>query len=127
MGGMADELVPPELASFILSHIESIAQVEALLLLHQTPGENWTAERTAVRLYATELEAEAALAHLCAEGLLECEAGVYRIHPDADLAAMIARLDEVYRRHLIAVTNLIHSQPRRLRNFADAFKWRKDR
>jgi hypothetical protein len=40
---------------------------------------------------------------------------------------MIARLADVYARHLIPVTNLIHSKPRRIREFADAFKLRKDR
>jgi len=125
---MADDLVPPDLRDFILKHIESIAEIEALLLLRQTPEETWTAERTASRLYATVPEAEAALSRLCDKGLLECEAGVYRIRTEVpEQVGMIERLADAYRRHLIAVTNLIHSQPRRLRNFADAFKWRKDR
>ena len=48
--------------------------------------------------------------------------------PAGDMEAkLVARLSEVYRRHLIPITNLIHSKPRRIREFAEAFKLRKDR
>jgi hypothetical protein len=40
---------------------------------------------------------------------------------------MVDRLADAYARHLIPVTNLIHGKPRRLREFSDAFKIRKDR
>jgi hypothetical protein len=40
---------------------------------------------------------------------------------------MVDRLAHTYSRHLIQVTNLIHTKPRRLREFADAFKIRKER
>jgi hypothetical protein len=40
---------------------------------------------------------------------------------------MVERLAGSYANHLIQVTNLIHGKPRRLREFADAFKLRKDR
>ncbi len=46
---------------------------------------------------------------------------------DPERFQLVARLSEVYRRHLIPITNLIHSKPRRIREFADAFKLRKDR
>jgi len=38
---------------------------------------------------------------------------------------LIEQLVEVYSHHLIAVTNLVHSKPRRIGSFADAFKFRK--
>ena len=41
--------------------------------------------------------------------------------------AMVDRTAETYRRQLIAVTNMIHAKPRRIRQFADAFKFKKDR
>jgi hypothetical protein len=40
---------------------------------------------------------------------------------------MIDRLAESYAKQLIPITNLIHGKPRRIRQFADAFKFRKDR
>jgi hypothetical protein len=38
---------------------------------------------------------------------------------------VIGRVDEVYARQLIPMTNLIHNKPGRIREFADAFKIRK--
>ena len=39
---------------------------------------------------------------------------------------MVELLAEHYKRHLIPITNLIHAKPRRIRQFADAFKLKKD-
>jgi hypothetical protein len=40
---------------------------------------------------------------------------------------MVDRLAETYSRALIPVTNIIHNNPLRLRKFADAFRFRKDK
>ncbi len=40
-GEMAEELIPPEMRDFIQRHINSIAQLEALLLLLNRPGNSW--------------------------------------------------------------------------------------
>ena len=125
---MPDELIPEDLRDFILRYIDSIAQVEALLLLCRNPNEDWDAARTARRLYTSEQEATDVLARLCTHGLLACNEGIYRYGcQSADQEHMIDRLAEVYARHLIPVTNMIHAKPRRIREFADAFKFRKDR
>jgi hypothetical protein len=125
---MAEELVPDDLRDFILRHIDSIAQLEALLLLRENPAERWKPATVAKRLYASTQEVEEALKRLCADGLLSCSDDVYRydcINPE--LRKTVDRVADVYARHLIAVTNMIHAKPRRIREFADAFKFRKDR
>jgi hypothetical protein len=124
---MPDELIPEDLKDFILRHIDSIAQVEALLLLRRNPNEDWDVAKTAKRLYTSEREAAEVLSRLCADGLIRDD-GNYRYGcASTEQDRMIDRLSEVYTRHLIPVTNMIHSKPRRLREFADAFKLRKDR
>ena len=41
---------------------------------------------------------------------------------------MLERLAEIYAKHLVPVTNLIHSKPKpRIQEFADAFRLRKDK
>ena len=125
---MADDLIPGDLRDFILRYIDSIAQLEALLLLRAHAGEDWDAKQTAARLYAGEPEVAEVLARLCADGLLCCNDGVYRYAPQSpEQHAMVERLAGAYAQHLIAVTNMIHAKPRRIREFADAFKFRKDR
>jgi Mn-dependent DtxR family transcriptional regulator len=123
-----DDPVPGDLRDFILRHIDSVSQLEALLLLRAKPEEEWDVARTAQRLYVAEQEVTEVLARLCADGLLICQAGLYRFEPGGDeKRTMIDRLADLYARHLIPVTNVIHSKPRRIRAFADAFRFRKDR
>jgi hypothetical protein len=122
------DLIPEDLRDFVLRHIDSIAQLEALLLLRRDPTDAWTADVAAKRLYITETEATNALDQLCADGLLNCADDGYRFDPQSDeQRQMVEQLAESYRRHLIPITNLIHGKPRRLREFSDAFKIRKER
>jgi hypothetical protein len=125
---MADEIIPGDLRDFILRYIDSIGQLEALLLLRAYPNEDWDVKQTAARLYANEAEVAELLARLCADGLLCCNEGVYRYATEsADQQNMVDRLAAAYSKHLIPVTNMIHGKPRRIREFADAFRFRKDR
>jgi len=122
------DLIPEDLHDFILRHIDSIAQLEALLLLRRNPTDAWTAEVGAKRLYIGEAEAKNALDQLCESGLLSCADDRYRFDPQSDeQRQMVERLADSYSQHLIPVTNLIHGKPRRLREFSDAFKIRKER
>jgi len=125
---MSDEIIPADLRDFILRHIASVAHVEALLLLRADPAEGWDAAKMARRLYTTEQNAAAVLEDLSADGFLAAEDAAYRFRCEsADLADMTGRLAAAYSRHLIAITNIIHARPRRIREFADAFKFRKGR
>jgi len=122
------EPIPGEFRVFILRHIDSVAQLEALLLLRRTPEETWNVPKVSARLYTEEKDVSDLLSRLCEDGLLTCENRIYRYEPlSPDQRAVVDRLDEVYSRHLIAVTNMIHAKPRRIREFADAFKFRKER
>ena len=125
---MADDPIPADLRDFILRYIDSVAHLEALLLLRANPETAWGAAAVAARLYSSAEQAGEVLAQLCDEHLLVCEDGIYRYagQPPEHLT-MIDRLAESYAKQLIPITNLIHSKPRRIRQFADAFKFRKDR
>jgi hypothetical protein len=124
---MADLFVPDEIREFILKQIDSVAQIEALLLIRSNSAERWTASQIAARLYIDEVDAADALERLCAAGLLVFIEGAYGFDGlSAENALLIGKLAAIYTRQLIPVTNLIHSKPRRIRSFADAFRFRKD-
>ncbi len=124
---MTEDLVPPELRDFIIRHIDSVAQLEALLLLRAGPEVSWDIAKTAKRLYCAEQEAVEILARLCADDFLSCENNVYRYEvQNPEQRRLIDQLAETYAKHLIPITNMIHAKPRRIREFADAFKFRKD-
>jgi hypothetical protein len=125
---MAEELIPDDVREFIIRHLDSVAQLEALLLLRAQPQERWDIGRIAKRLYTGEQEIAELLSALCADGLLSVNDGIYRYDcATPEQRSTLDRLANIYSRHLIPVTNLIHSKPRRIRQFADAFKFRKDR
>jgi hypothetical protein len=123
---MADDPIPGDIRDFILRHIDSIAQLEALLLLRANSGQSWDVARVSARLYTGEDEISEILVQLCADGLLSCKDDVFKFECSPESEAMVDRLASVYRQHLIPVTNLIHTKPRRIREFANAFKFRKD-
>ena len=125
---MTDELIPADIQDFIVRHIDSVTQLEALLLLRGNPSETWNLSTMAKRLYTTEREAAEALALLCHDGLLKVSKGVYRYDgATPEQRDLVDRLSTIYSRRLISVTNVIHAKPRRIRQFADAFRLRKDR
>lgn len=125
---MADELIPLDVREFILTYIESIAHLEALLLLVHKSEEKWTASSVAAQLYIDEEQAKAVLERLCDSGLAGCNDGTYWFNDEpSGQRDMVERLATLYSRHLIPVTNLVHSRPSGIRAFAAAFKLRKDR
>src|SRR5262245_47324199 len=98
---MADDLIPDDLREFILRHIDSVAQLEALLMLRANPDEAWDIDKTAGRLYADQQEVAEVLGRLCADRLLECREGIFRYVPESDaLRATVDRLADLYARHL---------------------------
>jgi hypothetical protein len=123
---MTDDPIPEDIRDFILRHIDSIAQLEALLLLRANRDESWEVSRVAARLYTSEEEIRDVLVQLCADRLLTCKEDIFQFECSPESGAIVDRLADVYRQHLIPVTNLIHTKPRRIREFANAFKFRKD-
>lgn len=125
---MADPYVPDVIREFIIKRIDSIAQIEALLLIRSNPQEKWNAAQIAARLYVSEAEASDALERLCAADLLRSVDERYRLDGiPPQHTALIEQLLAVYTKHLIPVTDIVHSKPRRIGSFADAFRFRKDR
>ncbi|MDQ7247649.1 hypothetical protein [Dongia sedimenti] len=124
---MVSDGIPADLRDFITKCIDSVGQLEALLLLRDSADEAWGVAALAKRLYVNEAEATAILIHLVGQGLVGQQDGLYRYVRQSEQAATIDRLAEAYARQLIPITNLIHAKPRRIRAFADAFKIKRDK
>jgi hypothetical protein len=124
---MVDDGIPAELRDFIARSIDSVGQLEALLLLRDNPEKTWDIAQLAKRLYVNEAEAAAISAHLVEQGFAAEQDGAYRYDREGKQTAIIDRLAEAYARQLIPITNLIHTKPRRIRAFADAFKIKRDK
>jgi DNA-binding IclR family transcriptional regulator len=110
---MVENPIDSDVRQFILTNIYSIAQFEGLLLLHANSAEKWGVTAVAKRLYISEEETSKLLASLCELGMVITSGDdplQYAYQPaSGDLARMADRLAEVYAKHLVPVTNLIHS------------------
>ncbi|HKW14436.1 MAG TPA: hypothetical protein VJS69_08125 [Candidatus Krumholzibacteria bacterium] len=129
---MTDEVIPAEVQQFIVKRIDNIAQLETLLIMAGHARESWTVPSLVRRLYISEADTVAVLAHLRAQGLIVAEEGSppkFRFQPESDdLMGLVSQTAAIYARHLVPVTNLIHSKmTTRIRQFADAFKLRKEK
>jgi len=128
-GAMTDK-IPAEVSRFLLTSIESVPQLETLLLLHRTAPQRWDARALAARIYVQDRAAADALHQLCEAGLLACDDAdppLYWFSPSPPgLGSIVDRTDGEYSRNRVGVTALIHSRPGRgALDFADAFKFRK--
>jgi Mn-dependent DtxR family transcriptional regulator len=124
---MADAEIPKQIQRFIAAHVDSVGQLEALLLL-RSGSQPWRAAQVAERLYVSEAEAMEVLDRLCSSGLVVRSDEAYRYEcRTEELRRMVDDLAQLYARQLIPITNLIHAKSRRIRGFADAFRFRKDR
>lgn len=126
---MDDAQIPGAVRMLIARKLDSIPELEALLLFRDDAGRAWTAEAAGRRLYVSTAVAASIVERLRERGFLACSGDTYRYAPESDaLAQAVEQLAEAYSRHLVAVTNLVHAKPTRgVRDFADAFRLRKPR
>lgn len=129
---MAGDPIPERVKEFISESIDSIAELEALMLMFRDPAVGWSASALAERLYSSPDQTEGAIAKLHALGLSDVKADdleTYHYRPSTpELGEMVEQIAETYSKYLVPVTNLIHSKPQsKVQQFADAFKLRKRR
>jgi hypothetical protein len=124
---MATQDVPGDIRDFILKHIASVAQIEALLLIWSNPEKRWGVSKVAARIYVGQTEAAAALDELCAHGLLIRKDEAFGLNASEENVEMIGRLKQAYASHLIPVTDVIHSKSRGTRQPSDTRGLRGDR
>jgi hypothetical protein len=127
---MADDLIPSDVKQFIVDKIDSVAELEGLLLLRRDPKTEWGVEQLAQRLYINRQQTEIILSRLLWQGFLAVKETTpikYHYQPKSPkLAEMVDVVADIYSKYLVPVTNMIHSKPEiKVQQFADAFKIRK--
>lgn len=115
----------------IAEHIDSVEQLEILLLLHQHPERSWTAESVARELRVSPMSAGDRLKDMARAAILSKVKGTeaeYRYTPEnPQLGEAVSGLATAYSERRVTVINLIFSKPvDKIRTFADAFRLRKD-
>ena len=130
---MSDEGIPQEVRAFITEHIDSVLQLELLLLLRKKRDRDFDAAEVVRELRIDPAWSAGQLEQLCAAGILACveAGGARRYHyapKSAELDGAVQKLEQAYTDRRVSVISLIFSKPTdKLRSFADAFRVRKDK
>jgi hypothetical protein len=104
--------VPTEVRRFIAAEIDSVGQLEVLMLLRGAPDKEWTPKEVARALVTQESSATAWLERMERRSLLTVSGGGYRYAPPTDaVAKAIDGLAESYAHYRVAVIGLIFSKP----------------
>ena len=122
--------LPEAVQELLLHRLDSIAQLEVLLLLHRTAPEAWDAARVAGELRIDPAWAAEQLALLRDRQLLRESSASGSYHFAAatpELAKAVEALAASYTDRRVAIVALLYSRPAPgIRVFADAFRIRKE-
>lgn len=124
--------IPARVLQFLAERIDTVPQLEALLLLWENPQRLWSEDEVAARIYVDRAVAATILQALQRQQLVTNEAEPvprYRYNPQWDASGeVMAEVAAAYRRHLVQLATFIHSRASTaVREFARAFDLKKDR
>ena len=139
---MNDADCPQHVQAFVYNYVDSVVQLEMLLLLYAGQDRSWTAAESARELRVDPAWVEDQFSQLCSRELLTCEPGPpasYRFRPSRpELNNAVADLARTYADRRVTVISLIYSKPSDktaeptkppatdpLKSFSEAFRLRK--
>jgi hypothetical protein len=123
--------LPIEVEEFVFNYIDSLEQLEILLLVRSKPESLWSVKEVNETLKSSPSSVAQRLEKLTTYGLIQArsqEPACYQYHPATpQLAAAVQELALAYKERRLTVVQCIFSKPlSSLRIFADSFKLRKD-
>jgi hypothetical protein len=129
---MTSPEIPARVLQFLAERIDTVPQLEALLLLWENPQRLWSEEELAARIYVSRQVAATILQALQRQQLATAEPGStvgYRYNTQWDASGeVMPEVAATYRRHLVPLATFIHSRASTaVREFARAFDLKKDR
>jgi hypothetical protein len=128
---MTEPVIPQQVLQFIAQQIDTVPQLECLLLLHQHDDRAWLPEEIAARIYISHETAQGILEALVRRKLVSAEGNPphYRFgSSESGIHALVAEVASTYQRHLVPIATFIHSKASAsVREFARAFDLKKDR
>ena len=123
--------IPQHILAFVASSIDSVPQMEALVLLWEIQARAWSIEEIAARIYVSKEVATDIVSTLQRRRFIrpeESDPTRWRYDSSTPDGPVIAETAAAYHRHVVALATYIHSKASAsVREFARAFDFKKDR
>ena len=126
---MAEDGIAGEVREFLRQHIQSVEQLEILLLISGSPDRDWTLAAVYEIIRSSERSVATRLEEFTDKGFLRCNPGppaTYRYAPkDEKLRSAVSATAKAYQERRVRVVEAIFSpELDPLQGFSDAFKLR---
>lgn len=119
--------IPEDVREFIFEHIDSIEQLDIMMLLRSHRERFWTAQQVSVELRTNAESAANRLNLLRTIGILDVKdpsEPSYRYNPSPEIDHVVRKLGEEYKIRPHKIYELIFSSLKRARKFLNAFTMR---
>ncbi len=126
---LATSRLPIDVKELLTNHIDSVGQLEVLLIFFNNPDKNWSPVSISQELRTNVTSAANQMAKLAANGFIKNVSGdLYIYDPTTEeLRMKVDHLHLAYKEMSVAVISFIYEKPSdKLKGFADAFKLKKD-
>ncbi len=127
---MAADALPTHVISFIKSYIHSVEELEILCLFAEEQSRTWSTAQVFQRIQSSEKSVAARLEIFRTSGLLTSEGeGFYKLaNTEPTVVETLKAVVGAYRDRRVSIIECIYKQPASpIQNFADAFKFRKEK
>ena len=123
-----DRTLPDDVVNFLQTHLGSIWALEMMLVLHHSKDRTWTVEHLVREMRAADQLVAGLLDRFQRLGLVTESNGSWRWDVQSpDMVELTQKVSEAHAVTPFAVIQAIAETPeQRLRQFADAFRLRKD-
>lgn len=128
---MSESSIPPEAVAFLRSCVDSLIELEVMLLLHRTKERDLSAASIAAELRIDRDTLESHLDRLSIKNVVDvkiAEDVLYRLRPLArERATALDILDAIYPDRRLAIAETIEAGPAPELDFANAFRLRRSK
>ncbi len=121
---MPDNDIPKTVRDFVFEYIDSVEQLEILLLLESDSKKSWSLAELSGLLRSNLNSVEKRISLLLAQGLIikNEESHFSFFLEDADLNQTIHSLADIYKVHRYKILEMIFSPMKKSRDLAEAFR-----
>lgn len=122
--------IPAAVLQFILKRIDTVSELETLLIMSAEEPRQWRVDEIAARIYVAKPSAAAVLHKLQKQSLITVDSAQMLFHfspAGEEERQVILQTAIAYRDHLIPIATLIHKKASGpVQEFARAFSMKKD-